>query len=241
MRTVEFLKTPYVVEGTVDAPEGAIFLDTLPAAKLVELCNLLISNLDLGSRIKVFQNKGKAVKRVTDLLIQFDGAFTEAVEADEAEAEAEVAFEAPVTAPAPTVDTDEPASGPTISVADLIRHDFEEEDVVIVNSEWPDGIPATEASVKRAFDLGMDGGVFRKAIDATIKPKGKVRDGSKQAALIDLLKLPEGASIKEIVEALNWLPHTTRGAISRDVKKRLGYTVTTSKVEGRGRVYRIES
>ena len=263
-RTVKFLKTDYVVEGTVDAPEGAIFLDTLPTAKLVELCNLLISNLDLGSRIKVFQNKGKGVKRVTDLLVKFDAEFTEAVEADEAEAET-----------APTGDCDEQATKKQealigcITSDDLIRHDFEEEDLVIVNSEWPNGIPATEASVARAFELGMDGGIFRKAIAAATHgavavaefnddlpkemqpapeaeaapsiPQGKVRDGSKQAALVNLLKRSEGASIKEIVEALNWLPHTTRGAISRDVKKRLGYTVTTSKVEGRGRVYRIES
>ena len=70
-------------------------------------------------------------------------------------------------------------------------------------------------------------------------PTGKVRDGTKQAALIDLLKRPEGASIKEICGALNWVNHTARGAISRDVKKKLGLKVTKSKVEGRGQVYRI--
>ena len=232
MRTVEFLRKSYVVEGTVGASDEAIFLDTLSSDKLVELRNLLTSNLDLGRDIKMFQSKAKGVKLVTDLLVKWD-AFDPEVETDP-----EFNDDLPAEMQPPPVEAVVP-TGPTIFVDDLLRHDFEEEDVKIVNQEWPHGIPATETSVKRAFDLGMDGGIFQKAIDAVTVPTGKVRDGTKQAALIDLLKRPEGASIKEIVAALNWLPHTTRGAISRDVKKKLGLTVTKSKVEGRGQVYRI--
>ncbi|MDP2737442.1 MAG: DUF3489 domain-containing protein [Pseudorhodobacter sp.] len=65
------------------------------------------------------------------------------------------------------------------------------------------------------------------------------RAGTKQAMLIDLLQRPEGATIAEVVAATNWQPHTARGSISGVLKKKLGLSVTSEKVEGRGSVYRI--
>lgn len=70
-------------------------------------------------------------------------------------------------------------------------------------------------------------------------PARKTREGSKQAQLIGMLKRPEGASIEEIVAAFGWQAHTVRGAIAGALKKKLGLDVTSEKVEGRGRVYRI--
>ncbi len=67
----------------------------------------------------------------------------------------------------------------------------------------------------------------------------KVREGTKQALLIDLLKRKDGATIAEIVEATGWQPHSVRGAISGALKKKLGFTVETEVVDDRGRVYRI--
>ena len=66
------------------------------------------------------------------------------------------------------------------------------------------------------------------------------RKGTKQATLIEMLRGPEGASIEEIVAATGWQPHTVRGAIAGALKKKLGLEVTSEKVDGRGRVYRIE-
>ena len=40
------------------------------------------------------------------------------------------------------------------------------------------------------------------------------RPGTKQAQLIALLRREEGASITELAEALSWLPHTTRAALT---------------------------
>jgi len=71
--------------------------------------------------------------------------------------------------------------------------------------------------------------------------KPKPRSGTKQAMLIEMLEAPDGASISEIAKATNWLPHTIRGAISGALKKRLGLTITSEKIEGRGRVYKIAS
>lgn len=66
------------------------------------------------------------------------------------------------------------------------------------------------------------------------------REGTKQAKLIEMLRTEGGASIAEIVNATGWQPHTVRGAIAGALKKKLGLEVSSEKVEGRGRVYRIE-
>ncbi len=71
-------------------------------------------------------------------------------------------------------------------------------------------------------------------------PKARTpREGTKQAALIAMLRAPEGATIDEIATALEWAGHTVRGAMAGALKKKLGLEVTSEKVEGRGRVYAI--
>jgi hypothetical protein len=65
------------------------------------------------------------------------------------------------------------------------------------------------------------------------------RKGGKQALLTEMLRRPGGASLDEIVAATGWQPHTVRGAIAGALKKKLGLTVSSEKVENRGRVYRI--
>jgi len=66
------------------------------------------------------------------------------------------------------------------------------------------------------------------------------RAGTKQARMIEMLKAEGGATIGEMAEALEWAPHTCRSALSGALKKRLGLNITSEKVEGRGRCYRIE-
>jgi hypothetical protein len=82
------------------------------------------------------------------------------------------------------------------------------------------------------------------APDIPIEPKAAPktrtpREGTKQATLIAMLRAPEGATLDEIVAATGWLPHTARGAMSGALKKKLGLTITSEKVEGRGRCYRV--
>lgn len=55
-----------------------------------------------------------------------------------------------------------------------------------------------------------------------------------------MLRRPDGVSLDEIVAATGWQKHTVRGAIAGALKKKLGLTITSEKVEGRGRVYRIQ-
>jgi hypothetical protein len=65
------------------------------------------------------------------------------------------------------------------------------------------------------------------------------RDGTKQAALIAMLRRAEGATVAEIMTATGWQAHTVRGAIAGALKKKLGLAVSSEKIETRGRVYRI--
>jgi hypothetical protein len=65
------------------------------------------------------------------------------------------------------------------------------------------------------------------------------RTGTKQEELIAMLRADGGATIDEIVAATNWARHTIRGAISGALKKKLGLTITSEKVDGRGRSYKI--
>jgi hypothetical protein len=69
--------------------------------------------------------------------------------------------------------------------------------------------------------------------------RGKTREGTKQAALVAMLQRTEGATIAEVVEATGWQPHTVRGALAGALKKRLGLTIVSEKLEGRGRAYRL--
>jgi hypothetical protein len=64
------------------------------------------------------------------------------------------------------------------------------------------------------------------------------REGSKQDRLIEMLKRPQGASLAEIAETFKWAAHSVRGAIAGTLKKKLGLTVTSEKVDGK-RVYKI--
>jgi hypothetical protein len=75
--------------------------------------------------------------------------------------------------------------------------------------------------------------------EAAAAPVAERRKGGKQALLIEMLRRPVGASLVVLVAATGWQPHTVRGAIAGALKKKLGLTVTSEKVENRGRVYRI--
>jgi len=61
------------------------------------------------------------------------------------------------------------------------------------------------------------------------KPR-RQREGTKQARMIAMLKRPEGATVEQLAEALNWARHTVRGAMAGALKKKLGLTITTERV-----------
>ena len=73
----------------------------------------------------------------------------------------------------------------------------------------------------------------------TIPTERKIREGTKQALVIEMLRRPEGATIAEIVEATFWASHTTRGFLAGALKKKLGLVIESHKDDVRGRTYRV--
>ena len=69
----------------------------------------------------------------------------------------------------------------------------------------------------------------------------KARTGTKQALMIEMLRRPEGATVDQIMDATGWQRHTVRGAFAGALKKKLRLAVTSEKVEGGARVYRVEA
>ena len=73
---------------------------------------------------------------------------------------------------------------------------------------------------------------------AKAQQEKKIKAGSKLSQLEGMLRRPEGATIAQVVKALDWQAHTVRGAMSGTVKKK-GLAVSSTKEEGKERVYRI--
>ena len=88
--------------------------------------------------------------------------------------------------------------------------------------------------------IGIEPGDANTATKKDPAPKVRtLREGTKQATLIAMLRAADGATIEEIMAATYWQSHTVRGAIAGALKKKLGLEVTSEKVENRGRVYRL--
>lgn len=64
------------------------------------------------------------------------------------------------------------------------------------------------------------------------KPKGRL------ATLVELLSRAEGATLEAMTAATGWQVHSVRGAMSGSLKKAMGLTITSDKVDGL-RIYRI--
>jgi Protein of unknown function (DUF3489) len=75
---------------------------------------------------------------------------------------------------------------------------------------------------------------------ADVAPVPKTRQGTKQAQVVAILRRKEGATIGQIVEATEWRPHTVRGFFAGALRKKLGLSVTSEKVD-EVRVYRLET
>jgi len=65
-----------------------------------------------------------------------------------------------------------------------------------------------------------------------------VRDGTKAARVIALLRESSGATIKAIMAMTGWQAHSVRGFISAQLTKKLGLRIQ-SFLRGGERVYRI--
>ncbi|HEU0151430.1 MAG TPA: DUF3489 domain-containing protein [Bradyrhizobium sp.] len=65
---------------------------------------------------------------------------------------------------------------------------------------------------------------------------GQLRAGSKQAAIVDLMVRPKGATLDELIAATDWLPHTTRAALTG--LRHRGYAIERTRGEDKITRYR---
>ena len=98
--------------------------------------------------------------------------------------------------------------------------------------------PEAEAPVEPESEAAIAEVAPAEATNA--EPKApKLRNGTKQALMIEMLRRPEGATVEQIAEATAWRNHSVRGAMAGGLKKKLGLTITSEKTEGAARIYRI--
>ena len=98
----------------------------------------------------------------------------------------------------------------------------------LIEEASKDGLRVTDEGLRA---VGIEADDARKAV--------RTRPGTKQAALIDLLRRAEGATIAQMRQATGWQAHTCRGAMSGVLGKKLGLTITSVRNDAGERVYRI--
>ena len=101
--------------------------------------------------------------------------------------------------------------------------------------------PAKKASVaKRSAHVPRRKAKAPPKATVAKKPAPALR-GSKTAKILDLLKRPSGATLKDLTKATGWQPHSVRGFLSGTVGKKLGTPVESFKRTDGERAYRIPS
>ena len=77
------------------------------------------------------------------------------------------------------------------------------------------------------------------ATKSTNSPTVSTAKPTKLGQMEAMLRRADGATLAQLVKALDWQAHSVRGAMSGSLKKKQGLKISASKVEGADRVYRI--
>jgi len=89
--------------------------------------------------------------------------------------------------------------------------------------------------------------LWRAVTDASQQPASKTAPRRRQRArpsktdiVLQMLRRPEGATLKALMKATQWQAHSVRGFLSREVAKGLGLPLASTKRDGQ-RVYALAS
>ena len=100
------------------------------------------------------------------------------------------------------------------------------------------------AGARRASVAPAKGKSGKKATSAKKAPRSArndAREGSKTAAVLELLKRPGGATMKELLKLTGWQAHSLRGFLSGAVKNKMGLAVASTKGEDGERSYSVKN
>jgi len=109
----------------------------------------------------------------------------------------------------------------------------------------PKGSKKARVAPRRAHVTLKKAKSAKKASPAKKAPKaakkaGAARDGSKATKILDLLRRPEGSTLKGLMKATDWQAHSVRGFLSGTIGKKMGLKVASIKTEEGERTYSIK-
>ncbi len=187
--------------------------------RLIEIWN----GLPGVTPVKKFTNRKIATERIWRAIQSLGGpvAAAPAEVSPENDATPAPAIEAPApqTTSEAAVNGPEAAPGEPETQLDVATPATEPEVVASVGAQVPNVAPAEPKATGEA------------------SPKKGTREGSKTAQVLELVRQPGGATLKEIMAATNWQAHSVRGFISGNLIKKMGIKVASIKREDGERTY----
>ena len=101
--------------------------------------------------------------------------------------------------------------------------------------------PTTTAKGEKPKAAGKPSTAHAAPSKADLSYENEAARVTKHDRILTLLTRREGTTIPEMMEASGWQQHSVRGFLAGTVKKKLGFPLTSSKVESELRRYRIDS